>query len=454
MIYYFLALLATAAVLLASDIRSSTNRWGAFFLLFAAIGGLSGAAREAGLEGAARAIEFLNLTVTPCGVLAFAISYADVGKRGQQRPRLPQWLLFLPVPIMLAAGFGQAEFRIHNLLLLLWSGPYYLLACYLLLRSLWRERDERRRRARLIATVLIVPTLLAVLGFIYVARVVSPAFAFFDYISFFIAYSLAAGVLLAFVYGVLGVKLRMERDPLESAMKAASSGTQLLNHTIKNEIGKIAISADNLRHTLPEGVREEASAHLGMIDRASGHMLAMVGRIHSQTKDIVLQERPVRLDELAAMVMREHQERLPSDGVAMEIQLRCQPTVICDPVHIREAFGNLLSNAIEAVPPGSGHIVVRVDTVKRSVRLSVDDNGPGIPHAQADRLFEPFYSTKNGSEHFGLGLSYVYQVMRECGGTVAMVNREGGGTTASLVFPRRKVMRVDMKEENDDGGTH
>jgi len=449
MLYYFFALLAAAAVLLASNSRSAANRWAAFFLGFAAIGGLSDPLAAAGLHGAARAIEFLNLTVTPYGVLVFAIVYAGFLERNRKRLALLEWLLFLPVPAMLAAGLRAPALHIDYRLLLLWSGPYYLLSCGLLVVSLWREPDARRRRSRFVTTVIVVPTLLAVLVFIYAARAVAPDFPFFSYVSVFIFYSLAAGLLSAFVYGVLGVKLRLERDPLEGAMKAASSGTNLLNHTIKNEIGKIAISAENLRLALPEG-DGESRQHLQIIARASDHMLAMVNRIHSQTRSIELREKPVRLDRLAASVVADHRERLRGRDLQLLLHAGCRPTVICDPVHIREALGNLLANAMEAVPAAGGRIEVRLEAAKRGVRLAVADNGPGIPPEQAAHVFEPFYSTKNREGNFGLGLSYVYNVMRETGGSAELAGAEGAGTTVTLVFPRKRVIRLNGGE--NDGG--
>lgn len=451
MIFYFFALLAAAAVLLINDIRSRTNRWAAFFLFFAAIGGLADTAERAGLSGAAHAIAFLNLTVTPYGVLMFALSYAGWPERSRRRYAMLARLLLLPVPLMLAAGLEEMALRVDYRLLLLWSGPYYLAACWLLVAALRRETDAHRRRNRFVTTIIIVPTLLAVLAFIYVARAVAPDFPFFDYVSLFVFYSLAAGLLSAFVYGVLGVKLRLERDPLESAMQAASSGTNLLNHTIKNEIGKIAISAENMRHTLSELTKdagEEASQHLRTIERAADHMLGMVGRIHSRTREIVLREQPVRLDELASVVAEEYRERANGIGIEIGVRADCRLTVICDPVHIREALGNLLANAVEAMHDGGGRIEVRLASGKRDVRIAVDDNGTGMTGPQAARAFEPFYSTKNGAGNFGLGLAYVYNVMRASGGSALLAAREGGGTTAALVFSRKKVMELEGRAKD------
>lgn len=446
MLAYFFALLVAAAVVLAVDMRNAANRWAAFFLSFAAIGGLADTAADAGLQGVARGIQFLNLTVTPYGVLMFAIVYTGMAERRRRVYSLAKWLLLLPVPAMLATGLATPGAPVRYDWLLPWCGPYILFACYLLVRSLWLERDSHRRKSRFATTILFVPTLLAVLSFIYVARVFTPDFAFFGYVSFFVLYSLAAGLLLAFAYGVLGVKLRFERDPLESAMKAASSGTNLLNHTIKNEIGKISLSADNLRHALPERGNSDADQHLQIIERASNQMLAMVTRIHGRTKEIVLREQAVRLDLLAETAVLELRERIRGRDVSVSLRLGCRPTVICDPVHIREALGNLLDNAVEASPASGGRIVVRLETGKRELRLAVDDNGPGISRGQASRAFDPFYSTKNSESNYGLGLSYVYNVMRAIGGTAELASREGGGATAALVFPMKKVVR-----ENGDG---
>ncbi|WP_214627594.1 sensor histidine kinase [Paenibacillus agaridevorans] len=441
MLYYFFALLAAAIVLLVNDIQNAANRWAAFFLVFAAIGGLADTAADAGLSIAARGIELLNLTVTPYGVLMFAMTYSGLTDRRRKPYSLLRWLLLLPVFAMLAAGLAMPGLPIRYGWLLLWSGPYYVISCILLVMALWRETDTRKRRQRLVTTLLFVPTLLAVLMFIYVARTFAPDFPFFGYVAAFISYSLAAGLLLAFAYGVLGVRLRFERDPLESAMKAASSGTNLLNHTIKNEIGKIAISADNARRSLPPGVDEEVQQHLAIIERSSEHMRAMVERLHGRTKAIELREEPVRLDLLASSVAEDYRERAERAQVIVEIHCRCAPTVVCDPVHVREALGNLLANAIEASPSPGGRVEVALNAGKRNVTLSVGDNGPGMTRSQTARAFEPFYSTKNGANNYGLGLSYVYNVMHAHGGSAELSGKESGGVTASLVFPRKKVLR-------------
>lgn len=438
MLYYFFALLTAAAILFFNNPRSETNRWAAFFLLCASIGGLSDVLMNAGYGGLSRAVQFINHTLTPYGVLVFSIVYSERMPSAGRRNYLKLALL-IPAAVMVVATPFSPELRIPFGLLLIWTAPYYICSCYLLLVSMWNEDNRRKRRNRFVATIIIVPTIVAVLVLINIAKVFVPEFDFFRYISLFIIYSLVAALLCTFVYGVLGVKLRFERDPLESTMKAVSSGTSLLNHSIKNEIGKIAISSHNLQ-AMQGDSDHEASQHLRIISNASEHMLEMVSRIHNQTKDILLVESSCRLDQLVEQVLNQHKGLLEDGGVDVIASYAVRPLLICDAVHLKEALGNIVMNAIEAMPEG-GSLQVRLDNGKKgSIRLSVQDSGKGIPDKQLDHVFDPFFSTKNRSRNFGLGLSYVYNVMQKSGGSVELSSRENIGTLITLHFSSRKVL--------------
>ncbi|MFD2115610.1 ATP-binding protein [Paenibacillus yanchengensis] len=443
MLYYFFALLTASIILLLNNFRSETNRWAAFFLCSASIGGLSDFLLNLEWMGWSQAVQFLNHTLTPYGVLIFSIVYSERFPRSRTRLYL-KWLLLIPVVVMLVVTLFSSDLRIDFRFLLVWVAPYYLLSCYLLLFSLWKERDRRRRRNRFIATVIIVPTLLAVLVLINIGNVIAPGYDFFRYVSLFIVYSLIVALLCTFVYGVLGVKLRFERDPLESTMKVVSTGVTLLNHTIKNEIGKIAISTENLKHIAPDRT-DESAQHLQIISNASDHMLAMVTRIHSQTQNIVLREQPCELEVLVDECLMQHQQLFDSQGISIKKTYFCKPIILGDAVHLKEVIGNLLKNAQEAMSQG-GMIEVRLDTMKKGVYLSIQDSGKGIPADQLVFVVDPFYSTKHNAQNFGLGLSYAHNVMNKSGGSMEVASREGSGTLITLYFPRKKVFQWNRGE--------
>ncbi|HET6374055.1 MAG TPA: HAMP domain-containing sensor histidine kinase, partial [Candidatus Polarisedimenticolia bacterium] len=101
------------------------------------------------------------------------------------------------------------------------------------------------------------------------------------------------------------------------------------------------------------------------------------------------------------------------------------------PVMLGQVFLNLLLNACEAQPDG-GEVTVTGDATGGFVHVEISDRGPGIPKADADRIFEPFYTTKRST---GLGLSICHSIVREHGGEISAVNRKEGGASFKLRFP-------------------
>ncbi|QHW34593.1 HAMP domain-containing histidine kinase [Paenibacillus rhizovicinus] len=436
MIFYFFALLAAGAVLLLSQPRRETNRWAAFFLACAAIGGLENAVRDAGWTHLADTVVYVNQTCTPFGIFVFSLVYAGYMPRNRSRAQVLKLALLLPAACMLAVTPLRPILKLDFVLLLCWVGPYYIFSCYVLLRALWKESDAGRRRNRLVTTLIVVPSVLAALAFINVARAIEPDFDFFNYISVFIIYSLAMALLCVFIYGFLGVKLRIERDPLDASMQAVSSGTTMINHSIKNEIGKISLSTLNLRHHLPDA-DAETKQHLAIIAQSSAHMLDMVTRIHHRTRAVVLHEELCALDVIAQRCLDRYAGLLEENGITAAFSPLERPALMIDPIHVQEAIGNLILNAIEAMDNG-GHVQLMLDGDKKYVTLAVADNGPGIPKELLGRVMEPFFSTKSDVDNYGLGLSYVYNVMALSGGTLEIGNDTGSGTRARLKFPRKK----------------
>ena len=228
-----------------------------------------------------------------------------------------------------------------------------------------------------ITTWIMVPTLLGVMSLINVGNLISPGYDSFRYVFLFILYSLGVAVICTFVYGVLGVRLKFERDPLDRTMQAVSSGTSMLNHTIKNEIGKIAMSTEKKRSPQDNGVAIE---QLEVIANSSEHLLAMVGRMREEMKAFKLVEQPVRVDQsLAELHPRAGSAR--RHGVELNVICRQRPWSLADTVHLKEAISNLIRNSVEAMPEG-GLITITITADRKGAAITVKDNGTGIPRAR------------------------------------------------------------------------
>jgi PAS domain S-box-containing protein len=108
------------------------------------------------------------------------------------------------------------------------------------------------------------------------------------------------------------------------------------------------------------------------------------------------------------------------------------PDVRHDPAQIQQVLVNLVKNAMHAMSPG-GHLTLGSGSTTEAVWLSVADTGCGIPADRLNRIFEPFYTTKQKGT--GLGLMIVQRILQEHGGRIELESRVGHGTTFKLWFP-------------------
>jgi two-component system cell cycle sensor histidine kinase/response regulator CckA len=141
-------------------------------------------------------------------------------------------------------------------------------------------------------------------------------------------------------------------------------------------------------------------------------------------------------------------KRTLSADILLEVELAEDAgRVRTDPAQLEQVLLNLVINARDAMPEG-GRIFVRTRRNHRDapgadgvpagdwVVLEVADTGPGIPEAIRARIFEPFFSTKEGHGGTGLGLAIVYSVATSCGGKVTLDSEENVGSTFRVFLPR------------------
>jgi two-component system, cell cycle sensor histidine kinase and response regulator CckA len=160
---------------------------------------------------------------------------------------------------------------------------------------------------------------------------------------------------------------------------------------------------------------------------------------------------PEQLD-LNEVLADMHSLLVTSLGAAIRLQLvpQLQPaTVLADRGHVEQVLLNLVINARDAMP-GGGSLRIRTTAAElgtddtrahptvspgRYVELTVTDTGTGMDPDVAARIFEPFFTTKVESEGTGLGLSTVYGIVTQAGGSVTVESAPGAGTTFRCYFP-------------------
>ena len=226
--------------------------------------------------------------------------------------------------------------------------------------------------------------------------------------------------------------------PLIRAQKVAAwrEVARRLAHEIKNPLTPIQLSAERLRRHFT-GAPPQAKA---LVEECT---LTIVGEVES-LKGLV--------DEFSQFARMPSPRTVPTDlaqlvtdtialynGIFADVRIEQRfaagmPLVRLDAEQIRRVVINLVDNAIEAMER-RGRIVVETqrDPANSVVRVIVADDGPGIPAAEREKLFLPYYSTKGRGS--GLGLAIVRRIIAEHGGSIEAGDNTPRGTRFTIELP-------------------
>jgi signal transduction histidine kinase len=104
-----------------------------------------------------------------------------------------------------------------------------------------------------------------------------------------------------------------------------------------------------------------------------------------------------------------------------------------DETLMRQAFTNLIQNAVESMPEG-GTLTIQAETVRKEFSVIVRDTGSGISRDKLNKIFLPFFTTKD--KGVGMGLALAHKVITSHGGRIEVESREGKGTAFTVTLPR------------------
>ena len=141
------------------------------------------------------------------------------------------------------------------------------------------------------------------------------------------------------------------------------------------------------------------------------------------------------LQEVVELARPRWETEAQSRGISYEIRIEGGPLPPVSGVseELREAFTNLLVNALEAMPNG-GRLIFRLERLNDSVLVAAQDNGHGMSERTRERIFAPFFTTK-GPQRTGLGLSVAWGIVNRHGGTIEVEIAPGRGSTFTVRLP-------------------
>src|SRR5882762_873757 len=218
-----------------------------------------------------------------------------------------------------------------------------------------------------------------------------------------------------------------ERELEAERLRAFREVARRVAHEIKNPLTSMRIAVDQLERTAGQSDRRTATA-VEVLD-------AETQRLNQLAKEFAefgrLPEGPKSEVDLVDLLMDLGKSAVPSE-VDVSVRANGEPCKLVghyDP--LRRAFANLLRNAAEAMG-GRGSIEIAVSRDGNGLAVTVADHGAGIPDDLRQRVFEPYFTTKNDGT--GLGLALVRQTIEAHNGSITVAETPGGGATFSIVL--------------------
>jgi len=213
-------------------------------------------------------------------------------------------------------------------------------------------------------------------------------------------------------------------------------------HEINNPLAGINALARLMQQEFESGdigpeIRERFIYYLTLISSESARCSGIVSDLLQFSRHSRGLYAPFQLNENVLKALHFVGFRLDAQNIRVKTRL-CEdlPELRGDRSQIQQCLLNLLFNAIDAMPDG-GELSVSThwDKPGGRIRLEIADSGPGIPKALLSRIFEPFFSTKSRDKGVGLGLSVVYGIVKEHGGSIYVRSKEGDGARFIIRFP-------------------
>jgi two-component system nitrogen regulation sensor histidine kinase NtrY len=238
--------------------------------------------------------------------------------------------------------------------------------------------------------------------------------------------------------------------PLIRAQRVAAwrDVARRLAHEIKNPLTPIQLSAERLRRHFAGAAPQSQALVAECTDAIIAEVEALKGLVDEFAQFARMRGPrmvPTDLNQLVDDTLKLYDGMLQRGTLQIERQFsRTLPAVRVDAEQIRQVIINLVDNAMEALGgpaaaarPGGDRPLIVVLTIadprNNLVRLVVSDNGPGVPPADRDKLFMPYYSTKGRGS--GLGLAIVRRIIVEHGGTIEVSAAQPTGTTFTIELP-------------------
>jgi PAS domain S-box-containing protein len=236
---------------------------------------------------------------------------------------------------------------------------------------------------------------------------------------------------------------------LRNAQKMEAIGTLAggIAHDFNNILSAIIGYTDLTSLILPAD--DPARSSLNEVMNAAQRAKELVYRILTFSRTHEQEQRPVRMDQIIQEALKLLRPSLPAT-IEIEQQIECQGTILADPTQMHQVIVNLCTNAYQAMEEEGGLLKVSLVEVKfrsedlaehlkldtgNHIKLTISDSGHGMNEQTLQRIFDPYFTTKENDKGTGLGLAVVYGIVSAHKGAIQVSSALGKGSMFEVFFP-------------------
>lgn len=225
----------------------------------------------------------------------------------------------------------------------------------------------------------------------------------------------------------------LHADRLATIGQLAAGFAHELNEPLTNILGFTQLL---IKHgALSSNVKND----LMKIEEASLHAKGIISKLMEFARQSTPKMEKFNLSEIIEKSLYFIEARCIKEGISLKKELDDNVIIHADAGQIKQVVTNLSINSMQAMKQG-GHLTVKTQKDSQNAFLIVQDNGEGIPRENIDKIFMPFFTTKDVGEGTGLGLSVVYGIVKSHGGEITVSDRGSNkGTTFQVSFPLIRV---------------
>ena len=217
-----------------------------------------------------------------------------------------------------------------------------------------------------------------------------------------------------------------------------------MSHELRTPVATVKVALEALGGMNPSEKQEKMNEYLGMASQEMNRLESMVDKVMRsvlmENGEQFFQFENVNLKSLADQALQSLHWQLEQRNATIHFTFDSDPIFIdADPLHVHGIFANLIDNSLK-YGKDMVEISIHLSQTASAAVVTFCDNGPGIPEEYHDKVFSNFFRIPSDDHHnvkgYGLGLSYVAQVMKGHRGTVTVNNITQGGCCFTLTFPK------------------